>query len=194
MVGNGAFIKCQGQCPSVNISLQTANFTIPFYLLPIEGVDVVLGIEWLRTLGSIQADFSIPNIAFTHQDQHITLQAKPNPIPTGASYHQFRQFLSTRAMASLHLLSMEHQPNPTLPIEISLQTPSSPLYDLPFPIQSLLLHHKTIFQAPQGLLPSRPHDHHIPLIPNTNPINVRPYRYPHSQNDTISKLIYKMPA
>jgi len=112
MVGNEAFIKCQGQCPSVNISLQTVNFTIPFNLLPIEGADVVLGIEWLRTSSSIQADFSIPIIAFTHQDQHITLQAKPNTIPTEASYHQFCQFLSTHAVASFHLLSMEHQPNP----------------------------------------------------------------------------------
>jgi len=66
MVGNGAFITCQGISPSVQISLQTTLFTIPFYLLPIEGVDVVLGIEWLRTLGPIQADFAIPSIAFTH--------------------------------------------------------------------------------------------------------------------------------
>jgi len=66
MVGNGAFIQCQGICPLLNISLQTSTFTIHFYLLPIEGADVVLGIEWLRTLGPIQADFSIPSIAFTH--------------------------------------------------------------------------------------------------------------------------------
>jgi len=45
MVGNEAFIQCQGICPLVGISLQTSTFTIPFYLLPIEGADVVLGIE-----------------------------------------------------------------------------------------------------------------------------------------------------
>jgi len=45
IVGNEAFIKCQEICLLVYISLQTSSFTIPFYLLPIEGVDVVLGID-----------------------------------------------------------------------------------------------------------------------------------------------------
>jgi len=81
MVGNGAFIQCQGICPLVDISLQTFTFTIPFYLLPIEGANVVLGIEWLHTLGPIQAYFSIPSIAFTHQNKQITLQAATPSTP-----------------------------------------------------------------------------------------------------------------
>ena len=60
MVGNSAFITCQGICSSVQISLQTPGFIILFYLLPIECADVVLGIEWLRTLGPIQTYFAIP--------------------------------------------------------------------------------------------------------------------------------------
>jgi len=50
MVGNDDFITCQGISSLVKISLQTSLFTIPFYLLPIEGSEVVMGIEWLRTL------------------------------------------------------------------------------------------------------------------------------------------------
>jgi len=65
MVGNGTFIKCQGICPLVDISLQKSTFTIPFYLLPIEVADV-LGIDWLSTFESIKEDFSVPNIA-NHQ-------------------------------------------------------------------------------------------------------------------------------
>ena len=69
MVGNGAFIQCQGISPLVDISLQTFTFTTHFYLLSIEGTYVVLGIEWLCNLRPIEANFSIPNIAFTYQNQ-----------------------------------------------------------------------------------------------------------------------------
>jgi len=69
MVGNEAFIICQGICPSINIALQNTTFIIPLYLLPIEGVYVILGIDWLRTLGSTTTNFSIPNITFTHLNQ-----------------------------------------------------------------------------------------------------------------------------
>ena len=113
MVGNGAFIKCQGICPVVDISLQNSTFTIPFYLLPIEGADVVLGIEWLSTLGSIQADFSIPSIAFTHNQQHITLQASNSTALSTTTYHQFCHYLSTNSIASLHLLLVEPTNSPT---------------------------------------------------------------------------------
>jgi len=57
MVGNGTFIQCQGIDPLINISLQTSTFTIPFYLLSIEEVDVILGIGWLSTLRPIKTDF-----------------------------------------------------------------------------------------------------------------------------------------
>jgi len=131
MVGNGAFIKCQGVCPLVDISLHNSTFTIPFYLLPIEGADVVLGVEWLSTLGSIQADFSIPSIEFTHNNQHITLQAAHSPNPSATTYHQFCQYLSNNSIASLHLLSVDTQPRSHTTLTTTIDNPTSPLSHLP---------------------------------------------------------------
>ncbi|GJW43324.1 reverse transcriptase [Tanacetum coccineum] len=39
-----------------------------------------------------------------------------------------------------------------------------------------------------GLPPPRLLDHHIPIVPNTTPVNVKPYRYPHFQKSEIEKL------
>ena len=194
MVGNGAFITCQGICPAIQISIQTAIFTIPFSLLPIEGVDVVLGIEWLRTLGPIQADFSIPSIAFTYLNTHITLTATTSPTPIQDTYHQVCHSIATNTIASIHFLSVDtHSPSPIpISLESSMQTPSSLLYQLPQSIQMILRKHQSIFKPPHGLPPPRPHDHHIPLLPNTGSVNVRPYRYPHSHKNTITQLIAEM--
>ena len=57
----------------------------------------------------------------------------------------------------------------------------------------MLLHkYKDIFQQPHGLPPSSTHDHSILLLPNTIPMRVHPYRYPHSQKTKIERLVSEM--
>jgi len=116
MVGNGAFITCQGIYSSVNITFQNTTFTIPLYFLPIEGANVVLDIDLLFTLGSITIVFSIPDITFNHLNQHITLKATTPTTQTQATYHQLCQLISTKAMASLHLLSIDTSSQSSLPL------------------------------------------------------------------------------
>lgn len=70
MVGNDSHLQYQSICNNVQIYLQDQPLTLSFYLLSIEGVDVVLDMKWLRTLGPIHADFSIPPSYFST----ITLQ------------------------------------------------------------------------------------------------------------------------
>ena len=128
----------------------STNFYIHHSFIPftIEGANVVLGIEWMRILGLIQVDFFIPNIAFTHQNQQITIQVTTTSTPTSTTYHQFCQYLFTNSIASLHLLSTDNTPIPPTSLEFDLHNPSSPLCSLPFPIQSILLQNQTIFQKP----------------------------------------------
>ena len=73
-----------------------------------------------------------------------------------------------------------------------MKTPFSLLYHLSQSIQMILRKHQSIFKPTHGLPPPCPHDHHIPLLPNTGPVNVRPYRYTHSKKNTITKLIAEM--
>ena len=45
MVGNREQIHCSSLCPNVSVFIQHHNFSIPFYLIPIEGADMVLGMD-----------------------------------------------------------------------------------------------------------------------------------------------------
>ncbi|GJY27219.1 hypothetical protein Tco_0401945 [Tanacetum coccineum] len=78
---------------------------------------------------------------------------------------------------------------------ISPETTSSLLvHKAPTPIldealQQLLVKYNTIFSVPKGLPPTWPFDHGILLLPNTSPVNVKPYRYPHFQKTEMEKLI-----
>ncbi|GKE59881.1 reverse transcriptase, partial [Tanacetum coccineum] len=42
--------------------------------------------------------------------------------------------------------------------------------------------------APE-LPPKRTHDHKIPLMPNTPPVNIRPYKHPPSQKDAVELMV-----
>jgi len=56
----------------------------------------------------------------------------------------------------------------------------------------LLQTYRQVFHVPIGLPPPRLHDHSIPLLEGSNPVNVKPYRYPHSQKAQIEKMIQEM--
>ncbi|PNX96205.1 Ty3/gypsy retrotransposon protein, partial [Trifolium pratense] len=193
MVGNGSHLNCSGFCPNVPINIQNNLFHIPFYLLPIEGADVVLGMEWLRTLGPLTADFSIPKLSFQHHDTNITLTGDPKSLPIPSTYHQLCHLVHTKSIASLHLLTFQPTTETTNPITTNKKENLDSLFStLPTQIQEVLKLYPTVFQPPHGLPPSRPHDHKIPIQPNTAPINVKPYRYPHSQKEAMTTIINDM--
>ncbi|XP_028184664.1 uncharacterized protein LOC114371404 [Glycine soja] len=58
------------------------------------------------------------------------------------------------------------------------------------PELALLLHtYSVVFATPINLPPRRSHDHSIPLLERSQPVKVKPYRYPHSQKEEIEKLV-----
>ncbi|GKB39215.1 peroxidase 64 [Tanacetum coccineum] len=50
----------------------------------------------------------------------------------------------------------------------------------------------TVFEEPQHLPPIRSQSHSIPLLPNSTPPNVRPYRYLNSQKNEIEKQVKEL--
>ena len=49
-----------------------------------------------------------------------------------------------------------------------------------------------VFAKPIGLPPSREHDHRIPLVEGSQPVYIKPYRYPHFQKKEIEQLVSEM--
>ncbi|GJU76554.1 ty3-gypsy retrotransposon protein [Tanacetum coccineum] len=59
-------------------------------------------------------------------------------------------------------------------------------------LEQLLHGYSDVFALPKGLPPQRQFDHHIPLLPNFAPVNVRPFRYPHFQKNVLENLVQEM--
>ncbi|RWV94147.1 hypothetical protein GW17_00043346 [Ensete ventricosum] len=52
-VANGQILKYNQKCPRVNLILQEYDVVIDFFPLPLDGFDIVLGIDWLSSIGDI---------------------------------------------------------------------------------------------------------------------------------------------
>lgn len=58
MVGNGNELDCLHFCGNVSIHVHGHVFTIGFHILPLRGEDLILGIQWLKSLGLILMNYS----------------------------------------------------------------------------------------------------------------------------------------
>ncbi|GJW94549.1 hypothetical protein Tco_0174221 [Tanacetum coccineum] len=54
--------------------------------------------------------------------------------------------------------------------------------------------HHDVFTTPTSLLPKMKHDYKISLLPNTPPINIRPYKHPPNQKDVVEAMVKELMA
>jgi hypothetical protein len=108
-----------------------------------------------------------------------------------------------RKRVVVHLLELKHvcplerdisSSNPIMTIGncVDQSKNSSDLADSDAPaLQQLLMQYQHLFKEPTKLPPERSYDHHKPLIPGSQPVNVRPYRYAPHQKDEIERQVKK---
>ena len=57
-VANSDSIQSTEVCQKVPMLIGNEEFTIDIFVIPLAGYELVLGFQWLRTLGSISSDFT----------------------------------------------------------------------------------------------------------------------------------------
>jgi hypothetical protein len=153
-----------------NVHLQIGHYLLEYYMFSIEmgGCDIVLGVEWLCTLGPILTDFKELTIQFQQEGQRYHIQGLTVGSLEIISFHRMENFLKKGHSGTLSQLHSIH------------------VVETPFVHPNL----QDIFSTPQGLPPSRGvHDHSIPLILGILPHNVLPYRHPFSRKNEIENIV-----
>jgi hypothetical protein len=73
-VANGDRISCVGFCPGSLVCISQEEFHIDFYIVSLAGYEMVLGCQWLRTLGPVLWDFATQAMSFWRLDHPIQWQ------------------------------------------------------------------------------------------------------------------------
>lgn len=73
-IGNGDTLVCRHQCPQVAIMIQGYTFVVDLHVLAIAGPSIILGIQWLQTLGKVTHDYANTSMDFEQAGQPISLK------------------------------------------------------------------------------------------------------------------------
>lgn len=156
-VANRGQLQCSAVSPEVRVQLGELVFSSDLFLISLGDFGVVLGVNWLSTLGPISWDFKHMTMAFDKEGRSIHLQG----MSKGSKAH-----LSTFSLS----LSCDEKCG----------------------LQLLLEKYDDIFALPAGLPPDISCTQKIILSQDTDPVVVRPYRYPHVQKDEIERQCAEM--
>ncbi|CAN6292538.1 unnamed protein product [Urochloa humidicola] len=179
-VANGAKFSCSAKVVNLSWWTQGHTFTADFRVIPLGCYDMILGMEWLEDHSPMWVHWKRKRLRFSYQGARITLRGvKENTKACGAiSSKKLKGLLHKKGVAQLIQLC---------PLVDSASSPA-----IPVELQKLVDQHKDLFDEPKELLPHRAADHHIPLLPGTKPVNIKPYRYAPSQKDEIEHQIKEM--
>jgi hypothetical protein len=78
MISNGGSMKCRGRCENVHLQIGEYHLKSHMFAIDMGGCDIVLGAEWLRTLGPILMDFHELTMQFDRRDNNISSKASPS--------------------------------------------------------------------------------------------------------------------
>lgn len=153
-MGNGQHLACSSWCPRVILTIQDLTCDVDLYVLPIAGANIVLGVQWLKTLGPVLTDYSLMTMKFFYDQRLIELRGDTDLTINMLTPPQLRRFLKLNEHASCFHIAV-----------LTEAVPDEPSQSLDPQIQALIDHFGPLFQTPTSLPPARITDHHIHLLP-----------------------------
>jgi hypothetical protein len=107
MIANGGSMKCGGCCE--NVCLQIGDYHLKSHMFSIDmgGCDIVLGADWLRTLGPILMDFKDLTMQFDQEGHQYKFQGITTGSPEIISSHRMEKLLKkghSGVIAQLHAI------------------------------------------------------------------------------------------
>ncbi|KFK44390.1 hypothetical protein AALP_AA1G251300 [Arabis alpina] len=169
-----------GVCKDVELCFQGYSVVTEFLPLELGSADVILGIQWLASVGDMHCNWKQQRLSFEVDNREVCLQGDPSVCC---------------AMVSMKGLwkALQHQGEGFIVEYGGLQSSGEPDQP-PSVLSSILTDFHQVFAEPQGLPPSRGREHAIVLATETAPVSVRPFRYPQVQRAEIERQVTAMLA
>ena len=77
-LGDGRRRQTAGLCKSVTLNLEGVKLLADFHIFPLGGVDVILGVSWLKTLGNVNLNWDTLSMEFNYGGQNVIVKGEQN--------------------------------------------------------------------------------------------------------------------
>ncbi|KAK2364782.1 hypothetical protein QL285_089616 [Trifolium repens] len=85
-VGNGENVINQGVCNDLSFKIQDVEFNQHFFIMDLGGSEMVLGVDWLASLGNIEANFENLCLKWKKNGHNYLIQGDPTMCNRQASW------------------------------------------------------------------------------------------------------------
>jgi hypothetical protein len=113
MITNGGSMKCGGCCENVHLQIGDYHLNSNMFSIDMGGCDIVLGADWLRTLGPILMDFKALTIQFDQEGHQYKFQSIIVGSPEVISSHRMEKLLKkchSGVISQLHAIQATETP------------------------------------------------------------------------------------
>ncbi|CAJ2636500.1 unnamed protein product [Trifolium pratense] len=180
-LGDGHKVSTTGMCKGVKMKVGEFEIVVDAFVLELGGMDMVLGVAWLSTLGKVVMDWKAMTMQFSVKDKEVQLQGLCHKLIKQSYLNSYLEDTYRGEMLDLwwsQVNAMETAVDTNIHNEFSC----------------ILNKFIEVFKDHIQLPLERSQVHHINLQPGQGAINVRPYRYPHHQKAEIEKQVSELLA
>ncbi|GJY69458.1 transposon ty3-G gag-pol polyprotein [Tanacetum coccineum] len=161
--GNREHVTCTGRMHNLTIVIQGYVVSTDFFVLLVAACPIVLGVQWLKTLGLVEMDYEQITIGFRLAGSSHKLRGLKGFELAALKAHELMGIQGAALLLQITLV----------PTKILPKRSPCPV------IQQVLTQFSTVFQNPTTLPPKRFQDHGIPLLLGSRPVSTHPYRQPY---------------
>nr|XP_033512573.1 uncharacterized protein LOC117277249 [Nicotiana tomentosiformis] len=167
--------------------LQAAEFSAEYLLLPLGSCGVVLGVQWLLTLGDIKMNFRKLTMEFWYKGRKHLFRGAGSQVKVQETKKLVKHAGDLSQLCMIKVVPMGSAEEQWYAFKVE----EEPETDVR--LVQLLAEYSRLFEEPAELPPSRGvFDHRIVLQNETGPMNKRPYRHPSVKKDIIEGLVHQM--
>ncbi|KAJ4775101.1 polyprotein [Rhynchospora pubera] len=178
-VANGAKMQCKLECKDLKWKLQDQEFQFNLKVMDMGVYEMLLGGDWMRSVGPVLLDFKNLTLGLRRDSKKLKFQGVGRKASVRVIVGQ--ELEPTIQKGELCFISQSY----LLPTEYQAAM-------LPKSLHNLIDRYQDLFQEPKELPPPRNHDHNIPIKEGSDPVNLRPYRYSHTQKDEVEKIVEEL--
>jgi hypothetical protein len=181
-VAGGNTMPCDRYIPGLSLTLGRHDLAQEFYVMDLPDTNVILGVQWLSTLGPITTNYKTMEMSFNGENgKRVTLRGMSGNAP---------RVVTTKCMEAIFRREDIVYAAECL-ISVQVDKEGHPHYS--HDIQKIIDNHNKVFEPiPPGPPPDRGFEHIIELEEGAKPVITTPYRHPKKYKDEIEKAIKEL--